>query len=85
MKSTTSFQRTADLFSESYCLNGYLHRYIIQEQFTDGVIEMCQICKDRYFFKVVDGRIDNNEYLNKHGRQVLLPQHPLYKHEYDIQ
>ena len=85
MKNTTSLAKTQDLFSESYCLNGYLHRYKLAEQYTDGVVEMCEVCKDRYFFRVVDGRIDNNEYLSKHARQALMKQHPLFSHEYDLQ
>lgn len=70
------------LFLDSECLNGYLHRFSIQQQYPEGVVEICEICKERRFFKVVDGRVNNVEYLGSHARQALLPQHPLFYHEY---
>ena len=82
MRNSTSSQRTNAFFLESECLNGYLHRYSIQEHYSEGVVEMCEICKNRKFFRVVDGRVNNVEYLGSHARQALLPQHPLFYHEY---
>lgn len=82
-KRTTSFPKTADLFlRNSICLNGYLHRYGIQHEWPDCVEEICDICGDRQFFRIVDGKIDTNEYISYHARQALPPFHPLYIHEY---
>ena len=82
-KNTTSSPKTEDSFwGQSECLNSYLHRFKIQDQFEDGVVEMCEICGQREFFKVVDGRVDNVNYLSFHARQALPPQHPRFIHEY---
>lgn len=70
------------MFDESECQNAYLHRFYIQYQFEEGVIECCEICGQQEFFKVVDGRVDNNHYLAFHARQALLPQDPRFTHEY---
>lgn len=67
---------------ESECLGSWLHRYAIVKQFPEGVEEMCLICKDRQFFRVFDGRIDNYNYIKYHNRQCLQPYNPFYSHEY---
>lgn len=73
-----------DLFwGNSQCLDSWLHRFKIIEQFKDGILERCEICGQEEFFKVIDGRIDNVEYLSYHARQALLPFHPLFAHEYE--
>jgi hypothetical protein len=64
------------------CLGSWLHRYQIKRQYADCVEEICDICKDRKLFRIIQGKVNNYEYLKHHQRQVLLPQHPLYDHEY---
>ncbi len=82
-KSTTSSLRTRDLYLlDSECLNSWLHRYDITQEWEDCVEETCLICGDQQFFKVINGSIDNLAYLDRHARLVLLPSHPLYEREY---
>lgn len=69
-------------WQNSHCSNGYLHRYNLLRQWDNCVEEVCNICGDQQFFKIVDGRIDNLEYITYHMRQVLPQQHNLFSHEY---
>lgn len=69
-------------WGESECVGTWLHRYQIMGMWEQGVEEVCLICKKRIFTKVVDGRIDNFEYLEHHKRDVLFPQHNYFAHEY---
>ena len=72
-----------DLFwGNSECYDSWLHRFSIVQAYEEGVLERCEICGDEVFHKVVDGRIDNNEYLSYHARQALMPQHEYFKREY---
>lgn len=66
-------------FQNSYCTNSYLHRFDIKETYPDGVLEVCEICHMRKFFKVTDdGRVDNVSYMSYHLKQGLHPSHPFY-------
>lgn len=69
-------------FSKSFCKGTYLHKYEIIRQYQQGILEMCDRCGKEVFFRVIDGNIDNNNYLNYHMRQVLPKNHPLFPHEY---
>ncbi len=53
---------------ESECLEGWLHRYVIVEEYPDGVVEICKLCKKRLFFH---NKIPNEIYLAHHLRQTL--------------
>lgn len=44
--------------------------------------ERCEICGNEVNFRVVDGRVNNQEYLAYHERQALFPQHRKFWHEY---
>lgn len=70
------------MFGKSECECGWLHRYQIHREWSDGVEEVCEICKDQQFYKIVDGRIDNIAYLEHHERDILTPDMPIYFHEY---
>lgn len=70
------------MFKNSECIGGWLHRYEIVMEGAGFVKERCLICKDEVVFPVRLGRIDNTEYISYHMREVLMPQHPLYSHEY---
>lgn len=70
------------LFENSQCLNGYLHRYHIENEWEEGTEEICEICQDQRFYKVVNGQIDNNEYLEYHEREILTIDDRRYEHEY---
>lgn len=67
---------------KSRCKGAWLHRYEFLYQYPETVVEVCTICGTKIYFKIVDGRIDNLEYIRHHMRQVLLPQHSLFQHEY---
>lgn len=67
---------------ESKCLNGWLHRFNLSEQGEFGVFEVCDRCRQRVFFRVSNGRINNENYLKYHARQALPPNHPLFYREY---
>lgn len=70
-------------FQNSLCKNKYLHRFSIKEESTTGVLEVCEICKLRHSFKVIDEKLNNADYMNWHIRNALPPQHPLYFHEHE--
>lgn len=91
-KNTTSYQRTGNLslanskednmWGGSNCLDSWLHRFQLIKPYEQGMLERCSICGQEEFFTVVEGRIDNLEYLYYHARQALPKQHPYFKHEY---
>ena len=83
VRDTISSEKTIESFLEqSQCLEGWLHRFVIVDQYFDGVLERCEICGQEEFFQIIDGRVNNENYLAYHARQALLPQHELYIHEY---
>lgn len=63
----------------SKCQNGYLHSWKITRNFSEGVEEVCEVCKRKKFFKK---NVSNREYLSYHLRQALQPNHKLFYHEY---
>ena len=69
----------------SECMGGWLHRLTVIEQYPECTVELCILCKNKFYFKTVGGNPDNLEYLDYHARQVLFPQHPFYQHEYEFQ
>lgn len=69
-------------WQNSYCRGGFLHRYEIVQEFPEGILEMCEICKDRKFFKLVNGQTDNLKYISYHIRQALPPTHKQFIKEY---
>lgn len=71
-------------FQNSLCLNKYLHRFDIVEEYPEGVLEVCQICKHKKFYKVIDDRLNNADYMSYHFANVLPPNHPLYQHQHQI-
>ncbi len=70
---------------ESRCRNSWLHRFNIVNQYEEGVMEICEICRTKRFFRVVQGKVNNMEYMRYHMRQALRPEHPLFYHEYEYQ
>lgn len=69
-------------WGESQCIGSWLHRYQTLGMWENGISEICSICKNKIFFPVKDGRIDNMEYIDHHKREVLPEWHPYFKHEY---
>ena len=67
---------------KSRCKGAFLHRYNILWQTPYITTEVCQLCGKKIHFKIFEGRIDNLEYIRHHMRQVLIPLHNLFKHEY---
>lgn len=83
-------QNKHTFFRYSKCLGSWLHRFNIVEEFDNGVMEVCEICHRKKFFKLIDGKVDNLNYMDWHIRQALPSQHPIYSHEhfynaYDIE
>ena len=70
------------IFKNSECKHSWLHRYKIFKEFPQGVQEKCEICGDKVFFRVVNGRINNARYLSYHLRQTIPPIHRLFSHEF---
>lgn len=68
-------------FQNSQCLNKYLHKFDIVEEYPDGVVEVCQICKMKKRFKVIDDKLNNADYMSWHFGHVLPNNHPLYYHQ----
>ncbi len=69
-------------FKPSECLGGYLHRFNIVGEYPEGVLEVCEICGTDKFFRVIDDKLENNEYMQYHLRLAIPPYHPLYNHEH---
>ncbi len=69
-------------WQNSQCQNSYLHRFTIVEEYDSGVLEVCDICHMRKFFKIIDNKVNNQEYMSYHIRQALPQFHPFYDHEY---
>lgn len=69
-------------WGNSQCCDSYLHRFNIVNQYFDGVLERCELCGEEQFFPIVNGELDNIDYLSYHARQALMPQHELFIHEY---
>lgn len=63
----------------SNCKNGWLHRYNFKRVFEDGVEEVCEVCRDRKFFK---NNGSNYQYLSYHMRSVLRPSDTRFSKEY---
>lgn len=70
-------------FQNSYCKAGYLHRFEIKEEYPEGVLEVCEICFTRKYFKVVDGLLDNQSYMSYHLKQVMPINHPMYSRQHE--
>lgn len=68
---------------ESLCMNQYLHRFSIKEQYPEGVVEVCEICHMKKVFRILDNKVNNYHYMKFHMRQALQPNHPYYSHEYN--
>jgi hypothetical protein len=74
---------TNSSWANSNCKGTWLHRFKITEQYGNAVKEVCEICGKSKVFKIDEsGRTNNLEYVAYHIRQVLVPQHKLYQHEY---
>ena len=72
-------------WENSDCYDGWFHRFNITGQDSDYVEETCEICGKQAYFKIVNGKSNNDVYLAYHIRQVLFPLHPLYYREYPKQ
>jgi len=70
-------------WGKSQCIGTWLHKFHIYLETPQGVAEICERCKERVYFPVRNGTIQNEEYLNWHKRDFLFPQHPYFKHEYN--
>ena len=83
MKNITSYQNQRNLsWGLSRCKGSWLHRYVIVDQHETCVTEACSLCGKRVYFKIYNGVINNLEYIKHHMRQVLVPQHNLFIHEF---
>lgn len=69
-------------FQNSTCRNSYMHRFNIVGEYPEGVMEVCQICGTKKFFKIVDGKVNNSGYMSWHQRQGFNPIHPLFSREF---
>lgn len=69
-------------WQNSQCFNSYLHRFSVKEEYPQGVMEECEICRMRKFFKIIDGKLNNIDYMSYHIRQALPQFHERYDHEY---
>lgn len=74
-------------WQQSKCLNSYLHRFKIEKEYVDGVLEVCEICHKSKFFKIVDGKVDGNAYMSWHLRSALgnipIPGYIWHEYEYE--
>lgn len=73
----------SDRWQNSECIGNYLHRFSIQEQYEQGVMEVCEICGKSMFFRIIDGKVNNAQYMSYHLRQALPRDDEYYYHEYE--
>lgn len=73
---------TDEFYLQSECIGGYLHDFKLKQQWFECVQEVCERCGEEVYFPIYDGRIDNLTYGDFHMKQWLVPQHPLFYHEY---
>lgn len=71
-----------NFFRESLCRNQYLHRFEIKGEYPEGVKEVCLICGMSKFFRIIENKVNNLEYMDFHMKQALPNLHPYYDHEY---
>lgn len=57
-----------------------MHNYHIVKTFPNGVIEICQRCRDKQYFK---NNTPNYIYLSFHLRSMLQKWHPRFHKEYE--
>ncbi len=74
-------------WQNSQCHKRYLHRFDIVKEFPNGVVEVCQICHLKKFFKIVGGQVERNVYMSWHLRLALgnipIPKYLWHEYEYD--
>ncbi len=70
------------IFTRSKCRGSWLHRFNMVARYQNGIQERCEICGKKVFFRVIDGKSNNTDYISYHMRQVLIPQHRLFFHEW---
>ena len=74
-------------FQNSKCRKGYLHRFKVEREFEDGVLEVCEICHIKKVSKIVNGKVDNNRFMAYHLRQALgnipIPHYIFHEYEYN--
>ena len=81
-RSRSDSSRIDSFWGNSECLDTWLHRFNLVNQYLDGVLERCEICSEEVFFPIVNGRVDNTDYISYHARQALPSNHPQFTHEY---
>ncbi len=69
-------------FSKSKCKGSYLHKFIVLGQREDSVLERCVKCGAKHVIKIVNGMPNTVEYARYHQREFLIPQHRLFKKEF---
>lgn len=74
-------------WQNSKCLNSYLHRLKITQEWGEQVLETCEICHKSFFFKVIDGQLQKDHYLSYHLREALgnlpIPNYIYHERIYD--
>lgn len=73
---------TSEFYRKSECMGGYLHKFNIYREFDTGVEEVCERCGMDVYFPVVNGQVDNENYIDYHLKEVLPMNHPLFFHEF---
>jgi len=71
-----------DEWKNSECKDGWYHRFEITGQDSDYVQETCELCGKQVYFKVINGKANNDIYLAYHIRQALFPLHSLFFREF---
>ncbi|WP_457635833.1 hypothetical protein [Persephonella sp.] len=61
----------------------HLHDYKIIKQTTNGMLEVCRICKKRLLTNIsIWGTSDNRTYAKEHERDFLQPNSKIFEKEY---
>lgn len=69
-------------FEASKCRGMWLHKYYAISNTESHVLERCLRCGKKLVLKLQNGVPKNILYASNHLREFLVPQHPLFKHEY---
>lgn len=72
-----------DEWEDSICTDVWLHRYNPVLTTDYGVCDVCELCGDEQYYRILgDGSSDNQEFLSHNLRLALTSAHPQSKHEY---
>lgn len=69
-------------FDKSKCKGHGLHKFTTISGTNNSVLERCLKCGKRHVIRLVNGQPHITDYARHHQREFLIPQHRLFKYEF---